>query len=150
MFLKKKGLGEALIRIFGGVRSGENEGGIFLDADVDGVLLHFAFGPGFEMSGDVTEAIVADVGLLERFVEIVRFSSLKQLPVDAWVCSGLSHSPHSVREVAAWLMQIEALRAPGKLIVRTSDLTENQKKRLVDELMRRGCRLHEPCAIERA
>lgn len=149
MRLDINGLSKSLVRFFGD-KECEHESGIFLDADADGVLLHFAFGPGIEMSGGATEAVVADVGELDRFVEIVRFSSLKRLPVDAWVCSGLAHAPYSVREVAGWLMQIEALRAPGKLIVRTTDLTENQKTRLVDELVRRGCRLHESCAIERA
>lgn len=153
MFVQKSWAPEWMKRWIGwfeGREAQEESFGIYLDTSVDGVLVHIALGAECEGLGVGAEAALTGVYSLEEVVKVVRFARARRLPVDAWICSGLASAPFHVNELVAWLVQLERLCRPAKLIVRTEDMNERQKTRLLHGLTRRGCRLHPGCAIGQA
>ncbi|MBA2663530.1 MAG: hypothetical protein H0U74_14675 [Bradymonadaceae bacterium] len=139
-----KSWGARLIRWLGPLDPSGLEPSVYLDTAVDGFVVHIAFGEGPPpVSGACREAALCQVTSLEHIEAVMVFARAQALPIDAWYCSGLASAPWRLHAMASWIARVTLGCAPSKFVVATDDLSAVQRQRLIDSLVRHGCRVEQ-------
>lgn len=96
----------------------------------EGIVIHACFGCGPPKPRGPFELVLCDVHPVCRVLEVARWCSRQDLPVDGWVVSGLIDYPGTTWQAGQWLASL-ALAHPGaKIVVACDDLQTQDIERL--------------------